>query len=152
MHIIAGKAVAFKEALDPSFKVYQDQVVKNAQAMAGRLMERGFNLVSGGTDNHLMLIDLTNKNINGRDASNLLESVYVTANKNTVPGEKLSPFVTSGIRLGTPAATARGMKEAQMVLIADIIADIIENPTSEGVKEKSKKTVHEIVSEFPLYA
>lgn len=152
MHIIAGKAVAFKEALDPSFKVYQDQVVKNAQAMANRLMERGFNLVSGGTDNHLMLIDLTNKNINGRDASNLLESVYVTANKNTVPGEKLSPFVTSGIRLGTPAATARGMKEAQMVLIADIIADIIENPTSDAVKEKSKKTVHEIVSEFPLYA
>ncbi len=152
MHVIAGKAVAFKEALDPSFKTYQDQVVKNAQAMAGRLMERGFNLVSGGTDNHLMLIDLTNKNINGRDASNLLESVYVTANKNTVPGEKLSPFVTSGIRLGTPAATARGMKEAQMVLIADIIADIIENPTSETVKEKSKKTVHEIVSEFPLYA
>lgn len=152
MHIIAGKAVAFKEALDPSFKVYQDQVVKNAQAMAGRLMERGFNLVSGGTDNHLMLIDLSNKNINGRDASNLLESVYVTANKNTVPGEKLSPFVTSGIRLGTPAATARGMKEAQMVLIADIIADIIDNPTSDAVKEKSKKTVHEIVSEFPLYA
>ncbi len=152
MHVIAGKAVAFKEALDPSFKTYQDQVVKNAQAMAGRLMERGFNLVSGGTDNHLTLIDLTNKNINGRDASNLLESVYVTANKNTVPGEKLSPFVTSGIRLGTPAATARGMKEAQMVLIADIIADIIENPTSETVKEKSKKTVHEIVSEFPLYA
>lgn len=152
MHIIAGKAVAFKEALDPSFKTYQDQVVLNAQAMANRLMERGFNLVSGGTDNHLMLIDLTNKNINGRDASNLLESVHITANKNTVPGEKLSPFVTSGIRLGTPAATARGMKEEQMVAIANIIADIIENPTSDDVKERSKKTVHEIVSSCPLYA
>jgi len=99
-----------------------------------------------------MLIDLSNKNINGRDASNLLESVHITANKNTVPGEKLSPFVTSGIRLGTPAATARGMKEEQMVAIANIIADIIENPTSEDVKERSKKTVHDIVSSCPLYA
>ncbi len=151
MHIIAGKAVALKEALEPSFKEYQKQVVKNAQALAQGLTGRGFNLVSGGTDNHLMLVDVRNKNLTGKEASALLEEVNITANKNTVPGETQSAFVTSGIRLGTPALTTRGMKETEMKKISEIIADVLDNPSSESIREKAKGQVKELTGAHPLY-
>lgn len=151
MHIIAGKAVALKEAMEPSFKEYQKQVVKNAQALAEGLLGRGFNLVSGGTDNHLMLVDVRNKNLTGKEASALLEEVNITANKNTVPGETQSAFVTSGIRLGTPALTTRGMKETQMKQIAAIIGDVLENPASESIREKAKWQVKDLTDAHPLY-
>ncbi len=151
MHIIAGKAVALKEALEPSFKEYQKQVIKNAQALAQGLTDRGFNLVSGGTDNHLMLVDVRNKNLTGKEASALLEEVNITANKNTVPGETQSAFVTSGIRLGTPALTTRGMKEAEMKKISEIIADVLDNPSSESAREKAKSRVKELTEAHPLY-
>ncbi len=148
MHVIAGKAVSFKEALEPGFKDYQEQIIKNAKKLADSLIERGFDLVSGGTDNHLLLVDLKNKNITGKDAEKLLDQVGVTVNKNTVPNETLSPFVTSGIRIGTPAVTSRGMKEDDMVVIADIIATIIDNP--EKVEEASKM-VTDLCKNFKLY-
>lgn len=149
MHIIAAKAVAFKEALSPEFKEYQIQVVKNAQAMANRLMERGLKLVSGGTDNHLMLINLVGTGVTGKQLETWLDEAHITVNKNSVPNEPLSPFVTSGVRVGTPAVTTRGMKEAQMVQIADMIADIVENGESaiEGVKNK----VISLCDEYPIY-
>lgn len=151
MHIIAGKAVALKEALEPGFKEYQKQVIKNAQALAQGLTDRGFNLVSGGTDNHLMLVDVRNKNLTGKEASALLEEVNITANKNTVPGETQSAFVTSGIRLGTPALTTRGMKETEMKKISEIIADVLDNPSSESAREKAKNRVKELTEAHPLY-
>ena len=149
MHIIAAKAVAFKEALSPEFKEYQIQVVKNAQAMANRLMERGLKLVSGGTDNHLMLVNLVGTGVTGKQLETWLDEAHITVNKNSVPNEPLSPFVTSGVRVGTPAVTTRGMKEAQMVQIADMIADIVENGESaiEGVKNK----VIALCDEYPIY-
>ena len=149
MHIIAAKAVAFKEALSPEFKEYQIQVVKNAQAMANRLMERGLKLVSGGTDNHLMLVNLVGTGVTGKQLETWLDEAHITVNKNSVPNEPLSPFVTSGVRVGTPAVTTRGMKEAQMVQIADMIVDIVENGESaiEGVKNK----VIALCDEYPIY-
>ena len=149
MHIIAAKAVAFKEALSPEFKEYQIQVVKNAQAMANRLMERGLKLVSGGTDNHLMLVNLVGTGVTGKQLETWLDEAHITVNKNSVPNEPLSPFVTSGVRVGTPAVTTRGMKEAQMVQIADMIADIVENGESaiDGVKNK----VIALCDEYPIY-
>lgn len=149
MHIIAAKAVAFKEALSPEFKEYQIQVVKNAQAMANRLMERGLKLVSGGTDNHLMLVNLVGTGVTGKQLETWLDEAHITVNKNSVPNEPLSPFVTSGVRIGTPAVTTRGMKEAQMVQIADMIADIVENGESaiEGVKNE----VIALCDEYPIY-
>lgn len=148
MHIIAAKAVAFKEALSPEFKEYQIQVVKNAQAMANRLMERGLKLVSGGTDNHLMLVNLVGTGVTGKQLETWLDEAHITVNKNSVPNEPLSPFVTSGVRVGTPAVTTRGMKEAQMVQIADMIADIVENGESaiEGVKTRLSRFATSILS------
>lgn len=130
MHIIAAKAVAFKEALSPEFKTYQEQILKNAKAMADRLIKRGLRLVSGGTDNHMMLINLVGSGVNGKQLETWLDMAHITANKNSVPNEPLSPSLTSGLRVGTPAVTSRGMKEDDMVKIADMIADIVEGGES----------------------
>ena len=148
-HIIAAKAVAFGEALKPSFKRYQKQILKNAKALSNRLLQNGVNLVSGGTDNHLMLIDLSNNDLTGKDLENLLEQANISTNKNTVPNEQRSPFITSGLRIGTPAVTTRGMKEKEMVEIADIITDIIKN--KESAVERSKKKVLDLCKNFPVY-
>ncbi len=151
MHVIAAKAVAFKEALSDDFKAYQQQVVKNAAALADELTKKGFRIVSGGTDNHLMLIDLRSKNITGKEAQFLLDDIGITANRNTIPFEPLSPFVTSGIRLGTPALTTRGLKEDDIREVADIIADVIDNREDSAVVAKNKNAVAKICERFPLY-
>lgn len=148
MHVIAAKAVSFKEALTEEFQGYQRQIVANAAKLAEELIKRGFELVSGGTDNHLMLLDLRNKNITGKDAEKLLDDVGVTVNKNTIPYDPQSPFITSGIRIGTPAVTTRGMKENEMVEIAEIIASAIEGSAD---KEAIKEKVDALCSRFPLY-
>ncbi len=148
MHVIAGKAVCFKEALTPEFKAYQQQVVKNAAALAKALMARGFHIVSGGTDNHLMLMDLQNLDMTGKEVEKLLDEVHITANKNTVPNDPKSPFVTSGIRLGTPAVTSRGADETDM----EIIADAIKAAVIDKDKEKAASLVKRIVEKYPLYA
>ncbi|WP_411955935.1 serine hydroxymethyltransferase [Clostridium estertheticum] len=149
MQTIAAKAVCFGEALRPEFKVYIEQVVKNAKVLGEELLKYGFKLVSGGTDNHLLLIELTNKNITGKEAEKLLDLVGITVNKNTVPNETLSPFVTSGIRIGTPAVTTRGFKEAEMKIIAALMNETIENREGnlEGIREK----VVQLCNKFPLY-
>jgi len=152
MHVIAAKAVAFKEALAPEFKTYSEQVVKNAAVLAAALVKRGFNLVSGGTDNHLMLIDFSGSEITGKVASAALEKAGITANKNTVPFETRSPFVTSGIRLGTPATTTRGLKEAEMELVAAWIERAIANMDNDAVLEEIRGEVRELCEKFPLYA
>lgn len=149
MHIIAAKAVAFKEALSPEFKEYQIQVVKNAQTMANRLVERGLRLVSGGTDNHLMLVNLVGTGVTGKQLETWLDKAHITLNKNSVPNEPLSPFVTSGVRIGTPAVTTRGMKEEQMIEIADMIADVVEN--GEDAIESVKSKVISLCDRFPIY-
>lgn len=149
MHIIAAKAVAFKEALAPEFKEYQIQVAKNAQAMANRLVERGLKLVSGGTDNHLMLVNLVGTGVTGKQLETWLDKAHITVNKNSVPNEPLSPFVTSGIRIGTPAVTTRGMKEEQMFEIADMIADVVEK--GEDAIEDVKSRVIALCKRFPIY-
>lgn len=149
MHIIAAKAVSFKEALSDEFKEYQKQIVKNAAAMSERLMSHGMNVVSGGTDNHLMLVDVTNMDITGKDAQLMLDDVNITCNKNGIPFDKLSPFITSGIRLGTPAVSARGMKEEDMREIADLIYMTLFN--FEGSKEEVKERVAKLVAKYPLY-
>ena len=151
MHVIAAKAVAFKEALSDEFKVYQQQVLDNAKALADELVKKGFRIVSGGTDNHLMLVDLRSKNITGKEAQFLLDEIGITANRNTIPFEPLSPFVTSGIRLGTPALTTRGLKEEDIREVADIIADVIENREDGAVIEAAKAKVQAICKKFPLY-
>lgn len=152
MHVIAAKAVAFKEALEPSFKAYQEQIVKNAQVLANGLTARGFRLISGGTDNHLMLVDLRNKEITGKDAERLLDEAGVTVNKNTIPFDPQSPFVTSGIRIGTPAVTTRGMKEAEMEKIAEIIDLVISRRADSSAQEKAKALVRSLSEAFPLVA
>ena len=149
-HIIAAKAVAFGEALQPSFKVYAQQVVDNAQAMAGRLVERGFNLVSGGTDNHLMLIDLGDR-CSGKEAEEALGRAAITVNKNTVPGEKRSPFVTSGVRIGTPAMTTRGLGVAESLQVADWIADAIDSRQDLDRLNQVHHSVRELCARFPVY-
>ena len=147
MHVIAGKAVCFKEALSDEFKAYQTQVVKNAQALAAALMENGFDIVSGGSDNHLMLVDLQNLELTGKEVEKLLDTVHITCNKNTVPNDPKSPFVTSGIRLGTPAVTTRGLKEDDMKVIADAMkAAIIEKDS-----EKATALVKSLTDKYPLY-
>lgn len=149
MHIIAAKAVCLKEALDPSFKVYIDQVVKNCKVLADELVKRDFKLVSGGTDNHLILVDLNNKGISGKDAENLLDSVGITLNKNTVPNETRSPFVTSGVRIGTAAVTTRGFKEEDMKVVAEVIDEAIKN--RDGDLSKVKAKVEALCDKYPLY-
>ncbi|MDI9513886.1 MAG: serine hydroxymethyltransferase [Bacillota bacterium] len=151
MHIIAGKAVCFKEALSDSFKDYQHQVVENARALAGALTEKGFEIVSGGTDNHLMLVDLTNKGITGKDAQHMLDEVRITVNKNGIPFDTRSPFVTSGIRIGTPAVTTRGMKEEEMREIAGLI-DMALSGNYEANKAEIISRVNELTRRFPLYS
>ena len=149
MHIIAAKAVSFKEALDPSFKEYQKQIIKNASALAQHLIDEGFDLVSGGTDNHLMLVDLRSKNITGKDAEKLLDQVRITVNKNTIPNDPQSPFVTSGIRIGTPAVTSRGMKEEDMALIARAISLAIDDFSKN--RDNVVSIVEDLCTKFPLY-
>ena len=150
MHVIAAKAVCFKEAATDEFRDYQKQIVKNAQAMAQRFAERGIRLVSGGTDNHLMLVDLSDREMTGKALEKLLDRAHITVNKNTVPGEKRSPFITSGIRVGTPAATTRGMREPEMVEIADMIADVIERG-EEAVDDVSRRALN-LTTKYTLYA
>ncbi len=151
MHIIAAKAVAFKETLEENFKTYAQQVIKNAQAMSNKLSGYGFKIISGGTDNHLMLIDLRNKNMTGKAAQEMLDSIGITVNKNAVPFDDKSPLITSGIRLGTPALTTRGMKEKDMEKIADMINDIISNPDDENKKKEVTQRIDDLTSEHPLY-
>ncbi len=151
MHVISAKAVAFGECLKPSFKDYIDQVLKNAQALANKLFSLDYSIISGGTDNHLMLIDLRNKNISGKDAEIALEKAGITVNKNMVPFDDKSPMITSGIRVGTPAMTTRGMKEKEMEYIAELIDTVIRNYTNEDVIQKVKNQVKELCAKFPLY-
>jgi glycine hydroxymethyltransferase len=151
MHVIAAKAVAFLEALQPEFKGYQQQVVANARAMAKALMGRGFKIVSGGTDNHLFLVDLIERSYTGKDADAALGRANITVNKNTVPNDPRSPFVTSGLRIGTPAVTTRGFKEAEVVALAGWIADVLDDPSNEAVIDRTRQSVLEICRRFPVY-
>ena len=149
MHVIAAKAVCFKEALDPSFKTYAQNVIDNAQALANGLIKRGFNIVSGGTDNHLMLVDLRSKGVTGKEAEKLLDAANITCNKNTIPNDPEKPFVTSGIRLGTAAVTSRGMKTEDMDVIAEAIALLINDVDAN--KEKAMAMVKGLTDKYPLY-
>jgi glycine hydroxymethyltransferase len=151
MHVIAAKAVALREAMTPGFHTYQKQLLSNAQAFAGRLSARGFRLVSGGTDNHLLLVNLKDTPLTGKDAEENLEQVGITVNKNTVPFETRSPFVTSGIRIGTPAVTTRGMKEPEMERIANMIAEVLSAPGDLTVKQRVSREVRALCDAFPLY-
>ena len=151
MHVIAAKAVAFFEALQPEFKEYAAQIIKNAKILAETLQKDGFRIVSGGTDNHLMLVDLTSKGITGKEAQNVLDEVNITANKNTIPFEPRSPFVTSGLRLGSPALTTRGFKEDDMREVADIIALVLDNPTDNDKKVEARARVAALCKKYPIY-
>ncbi|MCX8206709.1 MAG: serine hydroxymethyltransferase [Methanothrix sp.] len=151
MHTIAAKAVAFKEAMTPEFKKYQEQIVRNAAALAGRLIENGFDLVSGGTDNHLMLVKLLKENITGKEADEALESAGIALNKNMIPFDPRTPFVTSGIRIGTPAVTSRGMKEKEMREIADLITEVIRDIRNPATIESVRSRVRALCERFPLY-
>ena len=152
MHVIAAKAVAFKEAMSDEFKIYQKQIVKNAKALAAELMAQGFTLVSGGTDNHLMLVDVRAQNLTGKVAERLLDDVGVTVNKNTIPFDPASPFVTSGVRIGTPALTSRGFLEDDFREVGAIIALALQNPDSEESKDEARRRVAALCSKYPLYA
>ena len=151
MHIIAAKAVCFKEAAEPEFKVYQQQVIDNAQALAGALTAKGFDLVSGGTDNHLVLVNLVGKNLTGKRAENLLDEANITTNKNAVPNDPQSPFVTSGLRLGTPAMTSRGFKEEDVVKTVEAMALVLDNPDDPKAMEQAKMIVKELCEKYPLH-
>jgi glycine hydroxymethyltransferase len=151
MHVIAAKAVAFKEALQPSFADYTQQVVDNARAMGAELKARGYDLVSGGTDNHLVLIDLRNKGLTGKTAEQALEAAGITANKNMVPFDDKSPFVTSGLRLGTPAMTTRGFGPDEFARVADLIDRVLQRPDDEDVQAVVKQEVNALCDQFPLY-
>lgn len=151
MHVIAAKAVAFKEALEPDFAVYQQQVLDNARAMAATFMERGYNVVSGGTDDHLFLLNLIDKDITGKDAAAALGRANITVNKNTVPNDPKSPFVTSGLRIGSPAATTRGFKETEMRELVNWMCDILDNIEDEETNAQVKDKVKELCSRFPVY-
>jgi glycine hydroxymethyltransferase len=151
MHTIAAKAVAFKEAMSPEFKGYQQQVVVNARAMAKTFMDRGIKIVSGGTDNHLFLVDLIAKGITGKELDAALGRAYITVNKNAVPNDPQSPFVTSGIRIGTPAVTSRGFKETECMQVTNWICDIINDVKNESLLESVKKQVLELCKRFPVY-
>ena len=152
MHVIAAKAVAFKEALDPSFKIYQQQVLKNADAMAKTLIKRGLRIVSGRTESHVMLVDLRAKNITGKAAEALLGLAHITVNKNAIPNDPEKPFVTSGIRLGSPAMTTRGFKEAEAELTANLIADLLDKPTDDANTAAVRAKVEALTARFPVYA
>jgi glycine hydroxymethyltransferase len=151
MHVIAAKAVAFKEALTPEWRAYQQQIVKNAQALAQALLGRGCRLVSGGTDTHLLLVDLTSRQLTGKEAQEMLDRAWITVNKNTIPFETKSPMVTSGIRLGTPAVTTRGMREPEMARIAELVDRVLSHPGSSAVEATVRGEVQELTSRFPLY-
>jgi glycine hydroxymethyltransferase len=151
MHVIAGKAVAFKEALEPAFREYQQQVVRNAQAMAKAIMARGYKIVSGGTQNHLMLIDLIGREVTGKDAEAALGAAHITVNKNSVPGDPRSPFVTSGLRIGTPAVTTRGYREPDCVALANWICDVLDAPADERVLAGVRENVIKQCRQFPVY-
>jgi len=151
MHVIAAKAVALEEALRPEFKEYQRQVVLNARVLSEGLMNYGFDLVTGGTDNHLLLMDLTNRHITGLEAERALGRAGVVANKNTVPGDRQGPKITSGLRLGTPALTTRGMKEKEMEIVAGLIREVLDEPANETVLQRAKKRVFELCRRFPVY-
>jgi len=151
MHVIAGKAVAFKEALNPEFKTYQEQVVKNADALARTLIERGLRIISGRTESHVMLVDLRSKNITGKAAEAVLGSAHITCNKNSIPNDPEKPFVTSGIRLGSPALTTRGFKEAEAIKIGHLVADVLDNPNDAATIERVKAEVKKLTSAFPVY-
>ncbi|HJS14952.1 MULTISPECIES: serine hydroxymethyltransferase [Rheinheimera] len=152
MHVIAAKAVAFKEALEPEFKVYQQQVLKNAVAMCDEMIKRGYKIVSGGTQNHLFLMDLIDKNITGKEADAWLGLAHITVNKNSVPNDPRSPFVTSGLRIGTPAITRRGFKEAEARLVASLICDVLDSRGDAGVIDKVRAQVSEVCGRLPVYA
>ena len=151
MHVIAAKAVAFKEALTPEWRAYQQQIVKNAAALAQALLGRGYRLVTGGTDTHLVLLDLSTRNLTGKDAQEALDRAWITVNKNTIPFETKSPMVTSGIRLGTPAVTTRGMKEPEMAIIAELIDRVLSTLGDSGIEAKVRGDVQALTSRFPLY-
>lgn len=152
MHVIAGKAVAFKEALAPSFKIYQQQVIDNAKAMVQVMLQRGYKIVSGGTDNHLFLIDMIAKNITGKEAEEVLENAYITLNKNMLPFDPRSPFVTSGLRIGTPAITTRGLKEKEVKEVAHWVCDVLDNLKDFANIEKVRKQVMALCRQFPVYS
>jgi glycine hydroxymethyltransferase len=151
MHIIAGKAVAFKEALSPEFKTYQEQVIKNAKVLADTLIKRGLRIVSGRTESHVMLVDLQPKNLTGKEAERVLGLAHMTCNKNAIPNDPQTPFVTSGIRVGTPALTTRGFKEAETKKIANLIADVLDAPTDEAVLARVRDDVKALTDAFPVY-
>ena len=151
MHVIAGKAVAFKEALNPEFKAYQEQVVKNADALAKTLISRGLRIISGRTESHVMLVDLRSKNITGKAAEAILGSAHITCNKNSIPNDPEKPFVTSGIRLGSPAMTTRGFKEAEAVKVGNLLADVLDNPHDAPTIERVKAEVKLLTDAFPVY-
>jgi glycine hydroxymethyltransferase len=151
MHVIAGKAVAFLEALQPEFKTYQTQVLKNASVMAEELTKRGLRIISGRTESHLFLVDLRPKGLTGKAADAALGLAHITVNKNSIPNDPESPFVTSGIRIGSPAITTRGFKEAEARQVANLIADVLDNPTDEAVISATKAKVHALTSQFPVY-
>ena len=151
MHVIAAKAVALKEALTPEFKLYQQQIVKNARALAAGLTGKGFRLISGGTDNHLMLVDLRESELTGKVAQETLDQARITVNKNTVPFETRSPFVTSGVRIGTPAVTTRGMKEPEMAAIAEFISRALNHVGNDGVLKSVAGDVCDLCKKFPIY-
>ncbi len=151
MHVIAGKAVAFKEALQPEFKTYQEQVLKNASVLAKTLVDRGFRIISGRTESHVMLVDLQSKNITGRQAETILNSGHITCNKNAIPNDPQTPFVTSGVRLGSPAMTTRGFKETESATVGNLLADVIENPNDQATIERVRAEVKKLTTAFPVY-
>ncbi|MGA1513226.1 MAG: serine hydroxymethyltransferase, partial [Methylophilaceae bacterium] len=151
MHVIAAKAVAFLEALKPEFKTYQQQVVKNAQAMAGQFLKRGYRVISGRTESHVFLVDLRKQNLTGKEADRLLGLAHITVNKNSIPNDPESPFVTSGIRIGTPAITTRGLKEADAIDVVNLIADVLDHPGNDDVTQSAKQKVSSMMKSFPVY-
>ena len=151
MHVIAAKAVAFLEALKPSFKEYQQQVVKNAQAMAQQFIKRGYRVISGRTESHVFLVDLRGQKLTGKEADRLLGEAHVTVNKNSIPNDPESPFVTSGIRIGTPAITTRGLKEQDAIEVVNFIADVLDNPGNNEISSSVKSKVSEMMKKFPVY-
>jgi glycine hydroxymethyltransferase len=152
MHIIAAKAVGFKEALQPAFRLYQEQILANARTFAKGMLEKGFNIVSGGTDNHLFLVDLRNKNLTGKDAEHALGQANITLNKNSVPNDPLSPFITSGLRIGTPAVTTRGFKEKEIDLLVEWVAEILSDLSDEKIQQQVKSKALELCKRYPVYA